>query len=77
VFYDSAVAVSGGPLATSGHKVVGVLAPTRELALTGISGAALRGGNVQQFGFVYTSGLCYSTRSGQAGFSVSYTPVMS
>ena len=26
IFYDAAVAVSGGPLATSGHKIVGVLA---------------------------------------------------
>jgi len=77
VFYDSAVAVSGGPLATSGHKVVGVLAPDREFAATGISGAALRGGNVRSFGFTYYSGLVHTTRSGAAGFSVSYTPVVS
>lgn len=77
VFYDAAVAVSGGPLAASGHKVVGVLAPSDELSATGISGAALRGGQVRNFGFTYTSGLVYTTRSGQAGFSVSYTPVVS
>lgn len=73
-FYDSAVAVSGGPLAASGHKVVGVLAPTAD---TGISGAALRGGVLRGGGLVFTSGLCYSTRSGQAGFSAAYTPVIS
>lgn len=77
VFYDSAVAVSGGPLAASGHKVIGVLAPSKEFATTGISGAALRGGDVRNFGFVFTSGLCHTGRSGGAGFSVSYTPVMS
>jgi hypothetical protein len=74
IFYDSAVAVSGGPLATSGHKVVGVLAPKAD---TGISGAALRGGDVKTYGFPFSSGLCYTTRSGQAGWSVTYTPCVS
>ncbi len=74
VFYDSAIAVSGGPLAASGHKVVGVLAPKTD---SSISGAALRGGVVQSFGFVFTSGLVYTTRSGGAGWSASFTPVVS
>lgn len=74
VFYDASVAVSGGPLT---NNVVGVLAPSDEFAATGISGAALRGGQVRNFGFTYLSGLCYSTRSGQAGFSASYTPAVS
>jgi hypothetical protein len=77
VFYDSAVAVSGGPLATSGHKVVGVLAPAGELASTAISGAALRGGIVRQLGFTFSSGLCHTGRSGGAGWSASYTTVVS
>lgn len=72
-FYDSAVAVSGGPIAASGHKVVGVLAPGYELGGTGVSGAALRGGTVRSFGMPFTSGLVYTTRSGAAGFSVGYT----
>lgn len=74
VFYDAAVAVSGGPLAASGHKVVGVLAPGAD---TGTSGLALRGGKVVNFGFAYNSGLVYTTRSGAAGWSASYTPVVS
>jgi hypothetical protein len=74
VFYDASTAVSGGPLT---NTVVGVLAPSDEFAATGISGAALRGGQVRQFGFTYLSGLCASTRSGQAGWAASYTPVVS
>lgn len=77
VFYDSAVAVSGGPLAASGHKVVGVLSPAGLQAQTAVSGGALRGGVVQQFGFPFFSGLVASTKSGQAGFSANYTPVVS
>lgn len=77
VFYDAAVAVSGGPLAASGHKVVGVLAPAGELASTAISGAALRGGIIRQLGVAFSSGLCHTGRSGGPGWSVSYTPVVS
>lgn len=78
IFYDAAVAVSGGPLAASGHKVVGVLAPSPdEGALTGISGNALRGGVVRDIGFTFQSGLCHTSRSGGAGFTCSYTPVYS
>jgi hypothetical protein len=68
-FYDGAP-VSGGPLAASSHKVLGVLAPQAD---TGTSGAALRGGKIVNFGFVFSSGLVHSTRSGQPGFSVSFT----
>lgn len=75
VFYDAAAAVSGGPL--SGHTVVGVLAPSDEMAATGISGAALRGGQVRTFGFPFVNGLVASTRSGQPGFSATFTPVAS
>jgi hypothetical protein len=66
-FYDGAP-VSGGPLTA---PVVGVLAPKAD---TSISGAALRGGELRLFGTTFQSGLVASTRSGQAGFSVSYTP---
>ena len=72
VFYDGA-AISGGPTPGT-HKVVGVLAPSDEQSATGISGAALRGGQVRQFGFPFFSGLVHSTRSGQPGFSVTFTP---
>lgn len=76
-FYDAATAVSGGPLAASNHKVVGVLAPGDGFANTMVSGAALRGGAIRYFGMPYSSGLCATTRSGAAGFSVGYTQVVS
>ncbi len=71
VFYDAAVAISGGPISASGHKVVGVLSP----AVT--ASGTLIYGERRDFGSVFTSGLCHSTTSGQAGFSISYTPVIS
>lgn len=71
VFYDSAAAVSGGPLATSGHKIVGILAP----AVTA-SGTVIYG-ETRSFGTVFTSGLCATGTSGQAGWSCSFTPVVS
>lgn len=74
-FYDSAVAVSGGPLAASGHKVVGVLGFNQPQPAA--SGDVYQGGNVQNLGFVFTSGLCHNSRSGQLGFTVSYTIAVS
>lgn len=73
VLYDSAIAVSGGPLATSGHKIVAVIGAG---PLTGASG------NVQQaspvfFGSAFTSGLCIASRSGMVGAIVSFTPIPS
>lgn len=71
VFYDSAVPVSGGPIVASGHKIVGVLSfPLQTLA----SGNAFYGGSPVDIGVVFSSGLCHSSRSGQIGFTASYTP---
>lgn len=71
IFYDSAVAVSGGPLSTSGHKVVGVLRAGN------ISSGLTLYGEVRQFGAVFTSGLCFTTRSGQGAWTASFTPAIS
>jgi hypothetical protein len=73
-FYDAAAAVSGGPLATSGHKIVAVLGFGN---FGNASGNVYTGGDLVKFGTVFTSGLCYASRSGQLGFSVCYTPVIS
>jgi hypothetical protein len=73
-FYDSAASFSGN---VSGVRVVGVLAPAGEQASTAISGAALRGGIVRPFGYAFYSGLCATGASGNAGWSASYTPVVS
>lgn len=72
VFYDSAAAVSGGPIYASGHVPLafvpgGLLTPTA-------SGLAF---NVQpsvfQFGTPFFNGLVVNSRSGQVGFTVSFT----
>lgn len=70
-FYDSAVPVSGGPIALSGHKVVFAF-PT---------GLTLASGNVQQqpswpvsIDMPFQSGLCVNSRSGQPGFTAVWTP---
>lgn len=71
VFYDSAVAVSGGPLNASGHKIVGVLG-------VNVTASGVRyGGQVFQIGIPFTSGLCVSVASGQVGWTASFTPAVS
>lgn len=78
VLYDSAVAVSGGPLATSGHNVVGILSVGSLAGVNTLSGVQVIGGAIQDLGgMVFTSGLCYTGTSGQPGFTVGYTPVVS
>lgn len=78
-FYDSAIAVSGGPLNASGHNTVAALSPV-DPALVNFpnfeSGVGLQG-RILDLGIPFTSGLCVTTRSGQAGFTITYTPVVS
>lgn len=73
VFYDSGVAASGGPFAASGHNIIGVLPPTY--------GGGFISGQIQattvgslKIDMPFRSGLCMSTRSGQPGCTVSYSP---
>ncbi len=71
-FYDAAVTVSGGgPI--SGHKIIGILMPNLATLISGSwhAGVFLGAGNV------FTSGLGYTGRSGQPGYSINYTPVVS
>ncbi len=68
LFYDSAAAVSGGPLT---NKIVGVLRSMETKS------GQVQGGQVSKFGFVFTSGLCHTSASGMPGFTASYTPVIS
>jgi hypothetical protein len=82
IFYDSAIAASGGPIAASGHKIIAIL-DTRGFPLPGgnpnifNSGALSYGYPPTPVGAVFTSGLCVSMTSGQVGFNVSFTPVVS
>jgi hypothetical protein len=80
IFYDSAVATSGGPFQTSGHKVLGFLPPTVNPALALASGLA---STVAPYPFIdypgapFFSGLCAAitpgTVSGTGGFVAQFT----
>ncbi len=78
-FYDAATAVSGGPLAASNHKILGILGfPPGNAPFVALSGQVFVAGQPPTFfGTVFTSGLCHTGRSGQLGFSAQYTPVVS
>ncbi len=75
-FYDSATAVSGGPLATSGHKIIGGIGLPQSLA-PAASGDLIVGGQYFPLGLVFTSGLCFQSRSGVNGWTADYTAVVS
>jgi len=77
IFYDSAVAVSGGPIAASGHKIIGCLGTGAPYKIASSGDMFIANGNVQPMGFVYTSGLCYQSRSGVMAWNCSFTPVTS
>ena len=81
IFYDSAVAVSGGPIPASGHKIVSKVSPAT-LAAQSLTPATFQSGVLNYGGFyaigrVFTSGLVLAVLSGMNGVSVSYTPVVS
>jgi hypothetical protein len=61
--------VSGGPVAASGHDVVGIIPASPP---TGLSGTYVAAGSYQ-IDFPFNSGLCISSRSGQPGVTVSYS----
>src|SRR5690606_13375968 len=76
IYYDSAVATSGGPFAASGHKILGIV-PANTWA-GGPGGGVFGAGPVGIiFNTGFTSGLCVTGASGQVGVSASYTPVVS
>lgn len=68
-FYDAAVATSGGPFVSSGHKILGVLPPNTW------NGTSVLGGPAPiPIDVPFQSGLCAAVRSGCAGFSITWTP---
>ena len=76
LFYDSAVATSGGPFLGSGHKTLAVIPPLFSPSPTsGLSPFAVPG-YVGDLDVPFQSGLCVAcvSRSGSAGFAVTYTP---
>lgn len=76
LFYDSAIAASGGPFSASGHKVIGVLRGGGGGEQI-VSGELNNYGTRRDFETVFTSGLCATTASGQFGYFACFTPVTS
>jgi hypothetical protein len=81
VFYDAHAPVSGGPIPASGHKLVAftqafVNLVSGQVSISG-SAAVIPGGT---FGVTipiaqpFQSGLCFNSRSGQCGVTVTWTP---
>lgn len=83
IFYDSAVATSGGPFSASGHTIVGILPPAINVGVGFVSGTLTGAlpwtGEPYRPGMPFFSGLVAApwpagaTGSGTHGFSVSYT----
>jgi hypothetical protein len=82
VFYDAAVATSGGPYPLSGHKILAVIPSTAPGIWSG--GMAVASGTFGALsppvltpavvGMPFQSGLCVNLRSGQAPFTVTFSP---
>jgi hypothetical protein len=70
-FYDSSVAVSGGPIAASGHVLLAQI-PGQILKVA--SGDVIQGGTMTPLNVPFSSGLCYNSRSGQPGVTVVWQP---
>ena len=81
VFYDASAPVSGGPVPTSGHRVI-AFSPAFISTSGGVYGATsgsavgypITWGMPVQIGAPFLSGLCFNSRSGQPGVTVSWTP---
>lgn len=74
LFYDSSVATSGGPFATSGHRVVGVIPPVWREGASGIINTLSAPGQSLFPEMPFQSGLVAAcVASGCPGFTVSYT----
>ena len=69
-FYDTGVVTSGGPFIASGHKILAVVNPIQ------VSGAWNAQSIVGPYVFdvPFQSGLAVALKSGQPGFSATYTP---
>jgi hypothetical protein len=75
VFYDSATPANGvtggGPVVTSGHKVLARLNGNTWL---GVNGTFAGGPSIVSVGMPFQSGLCVALRSGSPGYTICWTP---
>lgn len=68
LFYDSAVAVSGGPIAASGHKILGGIPASPPTGASGTFNPA----TPIVIDAPFFSGLCVTGKSGAVGFTAVY-----
>lgn len=68
-FYDAVAPISGGPLPTSGHVLLAQI--NAPFGVSGQGGAGAGAGIRVDMPFL--NGLCYNSRSGQTGVTVSWT----
>jgi len=71
-FYDAAAPISGGPIYTSGHVPLAFIAGNTGQAV--VSGQPTLAGGVIPIGMPFRYGLCVNSRSGQIGYTVSWSP---
>lgn len=71
-FYDAVAPVSGGPLASSGHIHLGTIPAT--LAISPASGQLMVPSVQIPIGMPFRQGLCVNSRSGQPGFTITFSP---
>ena len=74
VIYDAAVATSGGPFGLSGHKFIFATPPTWGINAVGSGVNNPFNPASQPVDMPFQSGLVVNLRSGNAGFSFSWTP---
>lgn len=80
VFYDAALATSGGPFVASGHQVLGFI-PAGVSGTTGAFGLVstvglpvVAAGQVLSYDVPFHSGLCVNFKSGAPGLSIAFCP---
>jgi hypothetical protein len=82
VFYDAAVATSGGPIVASGHKILAIIPNTLSLvsgqlptpAVSGVSTSFSPQIGPIPIGMPFVSGLCVNLKSGGSPFTITFSP---
>lgn len=73
-FYDAVAPVSGGPLYASGHiPLFSVTGNANQTSASGMGLFPLMASKID-IGMPFSQGLCVNSRSGQVGFTVTFSP---